>query len=426
MTKVFIKTFGCSQNTADSEIMAGLLVKAGFSLVDNAEDSELVIINSCTVKTPTETNFFRHLEEYKKMGRKIVIAGCLPQATPEKVKGYSLIGPSQIQSIVEVVEETLQGNSVTLLVNEKTNKLILPRIRRNKHIEIIPISAGCLGNCAYCIVKLARGDLISYPKEDILKRVRTAVNDNVNQIWITSQDTGCYGFDNDDGYLLPALLKDIARIPGEFKVRLGMLTPDHVLKFTDELIDAFKSEKIYKFLHIPIQSGNDDVLKTMRRRYTTNDILNIMVKFRNEIPDITISTDIICGFPGETKNQFNDSLSFLKKIKPEIVNRSRFWPRPKTEAMSMKGQVKSSETKDRSRQLGFIVEWISFEKNKKWKDWKGFVLIETSGKEGTFIARNFAYKPIILKGKYVPGQRVYARVVSTTIYHLRAVEERIS
>jgi threonylcarbamoyladenosine tRNA methylthiotransferase CDKAL1 len=184
---------------------------------------------------------------------------------------------------------------------------------------------------------------------------------------------------------------------------VGMMNPNHVLNMLDELIEAFKGDRIFKFIHIPVQAGNDEVLKRMNRRYSADDFRRIVKEFRKKIPKMTISTDIICGFPGETDEQFNDSVELIREIKPDVLNISRFWPRPGTAAEKMEGQLHGNITKERSTLLQKVHEEVSFEKNRKWIGWKGKVLIDEKGKPGTntFIGRNYCYKPVVVK----PGRK---------------------
>jgi threonylcarbamoyladenosine tRNA methylthiotransferase CDKAL1 len=170
--------------------MAGLLSEAKFELVSSAGDADLIVINTCTVKQPTQNRFFNYLADVKRLSKPIVVAGCIPQSTPELVEGYSLIGTTNIHEIVSVVEETLNGNTVTLLARDDCAKLSLPKIRINPVVEIIPISEGCVGQCSYCIVKRARGELKSYTPESITGAARRALKAGVREVWITAQDAG--------------------------------------------------------------------------------------------------------------------------------------------------------------------------------------------------------------------------------------------
>ena len=292
-------------------------------------------------------------------------------------------------------------------------------MRKNEIIEIIPISSGCKGNCTYCLTKKARGNLQSYDPNLILKRVRKASAQGVKEIWLTSQDNGAYGLDINT--TLPELLKKILEIPGNHKIRLGMANPNFIIKYIDELIPIFKNKKMFKFLHIPIQSGNDEVLRRMNRKYSAKDWIEIVERFRAEIPDITIATDIICGFPGETETQFRDTIYIVEKYEPDVVNRSKFWKRPGTPAATMK-QTPGSEIKKRSAWLTNSFSWVIFQKNKKWMNWEGKILINEKGKEDSWVGRNFSYRPVIVKGNYKIGQTIKVKVLNTTTWDLRAVE----
>jgi len=415
--KIFNKTFGCTLNRSDSEVMAGLLKKEGYKIVDDEDKADLVIINTCTVKGPTENKFYRYLKNIK--DKKIIIAGCIPQADPELkiLEKYSLIGVNQLVKIGFVVEKTLKGNTVKLLKKEHNPRLNLAKIRKNPVIEIIPICEGCLGEpCAYCKVKQARGSLFSYDKSVIIKQAENALKDNIKEIWLTSQDNGCYGLDINTNIV--ELLKDILKIKGDFKIRLGMINPNFALRFLDELIEIYKNKKMFKFLHVPVQTGNNKILKLMKRKYTVEDFFKIINKFRKEIPDITISTDIICGFPTETEQEFLDSYNLIKEIKPDVLNINMFWPRSKTKAAEMK-QILSRDIKERTRKLTKLFHEIALEQNKKWIGWEGNVIVDDYGKNNTFIARNYAYKQVILEGNYKLGQKVKVKIKKATKFDLR-------
>jgi len=425
MKSIYIKTYGCSLNQADSELMAGLLKKANYNIIADEKKADLIIINTCTVKGKSETRFYKELSRLKKLkNKKLIVSGCIPQAELElkKLEGLSLIGTSQLVNIVEVAEDTLNGNTVQLLGKERNQRLNLPKIRKNPVIEIIPICEGCLGKpCAYCKVKQARGDLFSYSERAIIEQIENALKDGVKEIWLTAQDTGCYGLDIKSS--LVNLLNSVLKIKGDFKVRLGMANPNFVIKYLDDLIKIYKNEKMFRFLHIPVQSGNNRILKLMERKYTAEDYKKIVSKFRKEIPDITISTDIICGFPTETEDEFMDSLNLIMETKPGVLNRNMFWPRPGTKAAGMK-QVLSRITRERTRKLTLEFKKLAFENNKKWLGWEGYVLIDEPGRDKTsknFIARNYAYKQVILKGNYKLGQKIKVKIKETTVFDLRAV-----
>jgi MiaB-like tRNA modifying enzyme len=287
-------------------------------------------------------------------------------------------------------------------------------------VEIIPICEGCLGSpCSYCKVKAARGHLRSYPKEEIIQQARRAIaHDHIPELWLTAQDTGCYGKDINSS--LPELLKEMIAIPGIFRIRLGMLNPNHALEHLNELIEIFKSPKMFKFLHIPVQSGNNDILKSMKRKYTAEEFKEVVKRFKASIPNITIATDIIAGFPGETEKQFQDSLDMIKEISPDVLNISKFWPRPGTKAAKMEDQVPGPEIKRRSAFLTQIYHNIARMRNERWLDWVGEVLIDEYGTEGTFVGRNFAYKPVIVEGNHQLGEKLNVKIRRASSFDLKA------
>ena len=186
----------------------------------------------------------------------------------------------------------------------------------------------------------------------------------------------------------------------------------------NKLIKAYKSDKIFKFLHIPVQSGNNEVLKAMNRYYRIEDFKKIIKAFRKTFPRITISTDIICGFPGETEKQFNDSLKLIKETKPSVLNISRFWSRPGTKAEKLK-QIPGWIIKERSRALTKLFHEIALEQNRKWINWKGAVLIDEKGKNNTWVGRNLSYKPVIIKGNHKLGDIVKVKIKNVTKDDLR-------
>jgi threonylcarbamoyladenosine tRNA methylthiotransferase CDKAL1 len=419
MTSVYFITWGCSANQADTEQMKGLLQEAKFEVIESLDDADIVILNSCSVKSPSEIAFFKKLKEVKAEHpyKIIIIAGCIAQTAPDKLKKYTLIGTKQIHNIVEIVEEALNDNIVKALETGEMPPLNLPKVRKNPIIEIIPISRGCLGACTFCKTKAARGNLISYPIEDIVNEAKKAVSEEVKEIWITSQDTGCYGFDLDTN--LAKLLHELVKIPGRFKIRIGMMNPDHLLKFKDEFFDVFADKKIFKFLHLPVQSGSDKVLQTMNRKYIVKDFLGLVNEIKEKFPRINFATDIITGFPGETEEEHWETLNLIRNIHPDIVNISKFWPRPKTPAAKMK-QLPTEVVKLRSKVIRDICVNIFRMRNERWLDWEGEIIIDEKGKNaGQWIGRNKSYKPVIVEGNYKLGDIIKIKVVKITSWDLR-------
>ncbi len=410
--RIHIETYGCSANQAESEIMAGLLERAGHELADN-DDADIAIINSCIVKEPTE---HRLLSRLRQIQSKLIITGCGPDGIYEKITEAaptaSLISTHHVTKIVEVVEGIIEGNRIELLGESREIKLRLPRIRRNPVIGIVPIATGCNSSCSYCCVRNVKGELFSYPGEKIIEEVSSAVEQGCREIWITSQDNSCYGFDA--GGNLPELLDSISQINGEFFVRAGMMNPKNVMQILPELIESYKSEKIYKFLHLPVQSGSDDILEKMNRGYIAADFKKIVSTFREAFPGLQLWTDVIAGFPGESETDFLAIVELLKDIRPDFVNISKYGVRDSTASAKMK-QLPTEIKKERSRTITRLVEEMSLEKNKEWLGWKGDVLI-TEKKENAWLGRNFAYKPIIVNSdKELLGKVVKAKIVDANL-----------
>ena len=414
--EVFIKTYGCSFNFNDSEIMAGLIEKSkDYELVNTIEEADVVIVNSCTVKEKAENKLWRDLREIKKP---IIIAGCVPEADKhnEKLKEYSVIGTYNVDKVIEVLDDLKKGKKTQLLGRKNIIRVNLPKTRQNEIVEIVPINEGCLGKCDYCKTIFARGHLKSYPIEDIVKHVRNSVNTGAKQIWLTSQDTACYGYDINTNIV--KLLEEILKIPKEFKIRLGMGNPDFLPDYLDELIRVFKDPRIFKFLHIPVQSGSNNVLKNMKRNYTADNFAEIVEKFREKYPKITIATDIIVGHPNETDEDFEKTLELMHKVRPDVINVSRFWSRPNTIA-SKKKPLPTKTIKIRGQIMTKTYHNIAREMNKRWKGWQGKILIDEHGKYDGFVGRNYAYKPVIVKGDLKIGQEIEVLIKDTTVHDLR-------
>ncbi|XP_014796588.1 PREDICTED: threonylcarbamoyladenosine tRNA methylthiotransferase [Calidris pugnax] len=358
--KIWIRTWGCSHNNSDGEYMAGQLAAYGYKITDNSAEADLWLLNSCTVKNPAEDHFRNSIKKAQEGKKKVVLAGCVPQAQPRQdyLKGLSIIGVQQIDRVVEVVEETIKGHSVRLLGQKKDNgkrlggaRLDLPKIRKNPLIEIISINTGCLNACTYCKTKHARGDLASYPIEELVDRAKQSFQEGVCEIWLTSEDTGAYG--RDIGTDLPTLLwKLVEVIPEGAMLRLGMTNPPYILEHLEEMAKILNHPRVYAFLHIPVQSASDSVLMDMKREYCVADFKQVVDFLKEKVPGITIATDIICGFPGETDEDFQETMKLVEQYRFPSLFINQFYPRPGTPAAKMHqvpAAVKKQRTKDLSQ-----------------------------------------------------------------------------
>jgi len=413
MTIFFVQTYGCTSNKFDSERMMGLLQQAGHKIVENPEDADFLLINTCGVKSQTEEKIINRLQEFSKTDKKVIVAGCLPKINFERIKKVTpnfaaMIDTRSVHKINDVVDKIEKGKENIIEFSEQTaNKLLLPKFSLNSAIGIIKISEGCSSKCSFCATKLARGDLHSYRPEDIRENIRQGLKEGCKEFHLTSEDCSAYGRDIDAN--LPAILESVAKIEGNFFVRVGMMNPLHLKKVEIEnLTEAYKSEKIFKFLHLCVQSGSNKILKDMNRGYYVEDFVDYVSKFKKEIPQLTLETDIIAGFPTETEEDFQQTVELLKEVKPDVVNLSKYGARPNTIAAKMK-QINPKIVNKRSKLLHDLTTKISFEKNKEWIGWKGEVLVDQKIKDFV-VGRNFAYKSVVIKENIPLGKIVEAKI----------------
>lgn len=414
--KIKVITFGCSNNLAESEIISGLLVKEGHSIVEQKE--ELKIVNVCSVKGPSLN---KGIKVIKKSIVPVIVTGCIPISEIQRIKNLRkdivLVNTHNFDKVMKTVKNIKKGIFEDCISYEKKMRVCFPKVRKNEIVNIVPISSGCKGNCTYCSVKLIKGNLFSFPPEKIIKEVKKSIKEGCKEIWITGQDTGCYGLDI--GYNLPKLLKQILDLDGEFKVRLGMANPNFIYKYLKELIKIFNHQKMFKFLHIPVQSGSDRILWLMKRAYNSQQYIKLVQKLKKGHPDLSISTDIIVGFPTETEEDFEKSIELIKKTKPDVLNLSKFWIRSNTEAANLI-QVKGNIKKERISRIKNIFDKIALNNNLQWVGWQGEIIIDEMGKNESSIGRNYAYKPIIVKGKYDLGKKLKVEIKKATKFDLRA------
>ncbi len=394
--------------------MSNVLQKSNY-VQTSLENAEFVIINTCAVKEQTENKIKARLKQlsqkYSNIPNKhIIIAGCLPHITPNYIDVVKSIIPTfsaiidldNINEIPDIFETIKQGNRNLILTTKKTIDKASYFIDHSegKITGIIPISEGCQGSCTYCCVKNARGKLNCYNPENIIENANYQLKQGIKQIYLTSQDCSTFKYNNIE---LFDLVKSISDLPFKFYLRMGMINPSFLINNLDQLISIFKLDKVYHFLHIPIQSGSNKVLKLMQRPYLISQITDKIERLRNNFPYLTISTDILCGFPGETEYDFYRTINLIKWLKPEILNISKFTTRPGTLAKKM-NQIDSRTIKERSIRLSNIFRNSLEHINDAWKDWEGKVLLLHKGSEPSqAFGRNFAYKNIFIdqyEGEY--------------------------
>lgn len=393
--KFYFESYGCTMNQGESHIMQNILTERGHEIIEDEKKSDVLVLVTCTVIETTERRMWKRLRAFTDSGKLVVVAGCMTTVQFNEILRNSpdalILAPQLLKDIGKVAD----------LLAHKTTKSeraeIVSDVKKRSAEAIIPISTGCLGICTYCITRIARGPLKSFSNEMITRSIKNVLSDGYKEIRLSSQDTAIYGEDINDK--LPILLKNISELEGEFRVRVGMMNPQNALSILDDLIEVYKNEKIYKFIHIPVQSGSEKILQSMRRKYNVPDFFKVVDGFRKHFPDITISTDVIVGFPGESDSDFEKTHDLVKKLKPNILNITRFSPRPNTEAIKMDNQIPSRIAKDRSRELTKIHLDISRKINERFVGEKKRILVAEFGKNNTLMGRTDNYLPVIIDDK---------------------------
>lgn len=405
MKKIYIETYGCTLNAADSDIMQALLKEKDYSIVDNENDSDVIVINTCTVKGATENKIMARIKSLEKKGKKIVVAGCM-SANEKKIKKAAplspILGTGALKFIDSAVEAAYLGEDKVFKSNE--TKDLLPKILMAP-IMRIPINDGCTSACYFCQTKIARPYLRSYSPKTVVKWIVESVKNNAREVQLTSMDSGAYGIDIKTNLI--SLLKaisdnnsdDVQQIKDiEYYIRLGMINPDHALRMLEDLIKIMEQNPFYKFLHVPVQSGSEKVCREMNRDHSVEEFEKIVTKIREKIPDATISTDIIVGYPTESEDDYLETVRLMQRTRPDIVNISKFSARPGTKAKELK-PLDSKIVKERSRKLNLLVKKIERENKKKYigKIYRVLITEKETGTHKDFKGRNINYCQVVVK-----------------------------
>jgi len=440
---LYIETYGCTANKNNTEIMSALLSQAGLEKTSNPEIADIIILNTCIVKGKTEDKIRNRIKELKKLGKPIIIAGCMPDVYGKELidKNIFLLSTNHTTDVTTLIRKICENK-----FNDKEQKEFLEKqneiklgnkIRENKTIGITQICGGCTGNCSFCQTKIAKGNIFSYPEEKILENIKKDIASGCKEIFITSQDNSAYGLDKKERKL-PDLLKKILSLDGKFKIRIGMMNVNNLFPILNEMLEIYKDEKIFKFLHLPLQSGSNKILKEMNRQYKAEDFLKIIKEFKKEIPDITIETDVIAGYPKEQEEDFRETIKILEKIKPDFFNISKFWPRKFTKAASLK-PLPAATTITRAKKLMAICKKNAKENNQKQEGKIKKIIIDKKlfgnvreinfsehpknpTKEGFFdiySGRDESFRLVLVKSdKNILNKTIRVRITKTEMLHL--------
>lgn len=390
--KVCIRTFGCTYNEGDSLKLAVVLERQGCTFVKESGEADVVIVNTCTVTGATERKVQRELQRLRHC--RLYVTGCMAVVQRDAILQAcdpAIIQPRAIQSLYRGGGYTLQGK-----------------------VGIVQACRGCMGACSYCITRRARGPLTSAGSEEILREVRSLVQKGAVEIRLTGQDVSAWG--SDIGSNLGALLTEINDVGGNFRVRVGMMNPATLFPIRKEVARAYAGTRIFSFIHLPVQSGSEAVLESMNRGYSCAQVLEIVEKFRSHCPEISVHTDVICGYPGETEEDFRKTLAFLSRMQPDKVNVTRYSPRPGTPAArehDMPDRIK----KERSRALRVHAEGIARARNAAWLSKTVPVLFTEHPRPGSSMGRTPYYQGVVVKGDLLPGTERMVRLIEDRVYY---------
>ena len=426
-SKYFIITYGCQMNKSDSERIASVLENNGFQKASKMNEANLIVVNMCSVRQSAVDRVYGKIQNAKiknqneKSKCKIILTGCILKKDRERLF-------QQVNLILDIKD--LQNWPEKLGIKNQElgikNYFEIEPKYSSFPAAYVPISTGCNNFCAYCVVPYTRGPLIHRPAEDIIKEVKELIKKGYREIWLLGQNVNSYGIQRETDAKQNAkqtqninfskLLRMVNDIPGDFWIRF---TSSHPKDFSDELIKTMaECKKVTPYLNLPVQSGNDEILKKMNRNYTVQKYKNLVKKIRKKIPDIALSTDIIVGFPGEIKKQFENTAKLLREIKFDMAYIAQYSLRPGTTAIKMKDNVPQKEKKKREQILTEILKKTALEKNKKYIG-KTVKILPVGWEKGFLFGKSFHYKTIKAKGlKTMLGQFIKVKIIDATPWGL--------
>ena len=429
MKKYYIKTFGCQMNVNDSQKMAGILKQLGYEPARDWKEADVILVNTCSVREKPDQKVLSALGEFKKIKKEkpdalIGVCGCLAQRA-----GYELLqkapyldivfGTTNIHHLPQLLEEALRGNkAVEILeeIDEREEELDkYPTVRENKYTAYITVIRGCDKKCTYCIVPYTRGKERSRRLGDILREVKELVEDGVKEIHLLGQNVTAYGKDFGDVKFWE-LLEAVANVEGVERIRF---TTGHPRDLDEDTIKVMADiPQVCEYLHLPIQAGSDRILKAMDRGYTRKDYMKKIELLKKYIPNIALSTDIIVGFPGETYEDFLDTMKVLKEVQYDQVFSFKYSPRPGTPAAQMEQTEKAEDISQRLNELIQLQKEISYKKNLSYEGKVVEVLVEEE-KDGKLVGRTRTNKLVYFEGRNtLLGKLVLTKINKANRYSL--------
>lgn len=409
-----IHTFGCKVNIYESEFVTNLLLEQGYKMLDfnSNEEADIYIINTCTVTNEADRKDRKliHTTRDNHKSSILIVMGCYSQLNPDDIDADIVIGNKYKSEIVSLINDYLKEHKKIIKVNDIT-KTSFEDMYINRFLThtraFVKIQDGCNAFCAYCTIPYARGGIRSKDFDKVISEVTNLVNNGYKEIVLTGIHTGRYGIDKHTN--LEKLLRELVTIPGIFRIRLSSI---EVNEITDGIIDLIKNNDIMaKHLHIPLQSGSNNILKSMNRLYDTENFIKKVEHIRNEIPDISITTDLILGFPGETEENFKETIDTLNKIKFTKIHTFPYSKRSGTKAATMPNQVDGNIKKCRVKEVIALSDQyeLDFYKQKIGNTYSG--IIETR-KDGKKIVITSNYIPIEVDTKLENNVKVNVKLLT--------------
>ena len=414
MARYHIETYGCSANRGESREIERALRDGGHHPVSTPEEADVAILNTCTVIETTEHRMLRRARELdEETPAELVVTGCMALAQGGQFREAGI--DAEILHWDEVPDHVRNGECPT--ATPGTDPIV------DGVIGILPIARGCMSDCSYCITKRATGKIDSPPVETNVQKARSLVHAGAKELRITGQDTGVYGWDDGERKLHVLLERICEEIEAEFRIRVGMANPKGVYGIREELAAVFaEHEQIYNFLHIPVQSGSDDVLAEMRRQHTVAEFREVVDTFDSQLDEWTLSTDFVVGFPTEEDEDHRRSLSLLRETRPAKINVTRFSKRPGTDAAELKG-LGGQQKKDRSSEMTDVKMDVVGEIHEEMVGTERDVLVVEDGTDESVVGYDRAYRQVAIPGGeragLEPGDTVTCEVTGhNTVYAL--------
>ena len=401
---ILFVSLGCDKNLVDSEMMLGLLAKKGYDFTDNETEADVIVVNTCCFigdAKEESVNTLLEMSEYRKSGRcrALIVTGCLAERYRQEILDEipevdAVLGTASYDSITEAVDQALGGRH--MLRCEDTGRLVLPDAKRilttGGHYAHLKIAEGCDKHCTYCIIPHLRGPYRSVPMERLIEEAEELAGQGVKELILVAQETTLYGKDLYGEKSLHRLVKELCKIRGIQWIRILYCYPEEI---TDELIQVMKEEKkVCHYLDLPIQHASDAVLKRMGRRTTKMELIHIVTKLREQIPDICLRTTLITGFPGETQEQHEELLDFVDEMEFDRLGVFTYSPEEGTPAAEMDGQIDQEVKEERQAELMELQQEVAFDKAEEMTGREMLVMIEGKvADENAYVGRTYRDAP---------------------------------